>query len=92
MKRTMKKIEHIMSDAYLCAADLFEADAKRVLRRYPDRYSRLVMAVGWGPTLFDKNDDLVRDVDRQPKPVVELIAAAVAFYDRFGGDNRQINV
>ena len=52
-RRAQDRIDRIMSDAFEQAAQVLDAEWQKLLRARPDRYSRFVLAVGWGPMLFD---------------------------------------
>ncbi len=84
-------IDRIMGDAFTRAADVLEAEFRKLLDAHPDRYSRFVLAVGWGPTLFDANGKIVETY--QPNCCARarrLLTYSYEFYDRFGADNRQV--
>jgi hypothetical protein len=85
------EIADIMDTAFDRAATVLGKEVSRFLQANRDKYSRFVLAVGWGPTLFDINDHVVQegpDLDRDPV-AKRLMHYATDFYDRYGADNRQ---
>lgn len=84
-----KEVDHIMGEAFSRAAQVLEREAKKLLRAQSSNYSRFVLAVGWGPTMFDANGKIVREyaMDQHGQTFMQF---ADDFYDRFGADNRQV--
>lgn len=91
-KRAQDRIDRIMSDAFDQAAQVLDAEWQKLLRARPDRYSFFVLAVGWGPTLFDVSGKTVEahEKHRCCAKAKQLLDYSVDFYDRFGGDNRKV--
>lgn len=89
MKKVDREIERIMSDAFDKAASVLEREIRRFLKASRGRYSRFVLAVGWGPSLFAADGSLVKDWQLKGR-ARETIDLANRFYDRYGADNRQI--
>ncbi|WP_424140268.1 hypothetical protein [Roseomonas chloroacetimidivorans] len=95
--RAQHRIERIMSDAFEQAAQVLEEEVRKMLRARPDRYSRFVLAVGWGPTLFDRDGKVVDQntgTNDGKRPICararKLLDFADEFYDRYGADNREV--
>jgi hypothetical protein len=88
-KRAQNKIDRIMSDAFDAAATVLEVEFRKLLDAKPERYSRFVLAVGWGPILFDQNGIGLNEEDCCAWGA-RLMKYAVEFYDRHGADNRQV--
>lgn len=89
MNRTERAIDKIMSEAFLNAAVLLEREIVKLFRVYPGRYSRFILAVGWGPTLFDSSGNVVKS-HTLPRKGRDIMALADRFYDRYGADNREV--
>lgn len=84
------EIDTIMSNAFEKAARILDAEVSKLLKAYPTRFSRFVLAVGWGPSLFGSDGRLVKDVqlNTRARKVMDL---ANHFYDSYGADNREID-
>jgi hypothetical protein len=88
-KRAQSRIESIMGEAFDRAATILEAEFRKLLDAKPERYSRFVLAVGWGPTLFDASGKIIEG-ERCCAWGRRLLIYSGEFYDRYGADNRQV--
>lgn len=89
MSRAERAIERIMSEALKQAASVLDAEVSKFLRANRTRYSRFVLAVGWGPTLFAADGKIVEEWRLKGRSL-EMMQFAARFYDAYGADNRQI--
>ena len=90
-KRAQDRIERIMGDAFEQAAQVLDAEWRKPLQAKPERYSRFVLAVVWGPTLFDASGQIIKEHEDKCCPrAKQMLAYSDKFYDKFGADNRQV--
>jgi len=90
-KRAQDRIDRIMGEAFDKAATVLEVEFRKLLDAKPNCYSRFVLAVGWGPSLFDVNGKIVDESDANCCAYARrLLEYAGDFYDRYGADNREV--
>lgn len=88
-KNAKQRIDAILEEAHEEIGAVLDDEARKLLEAEPTRYRKFVLAVGWGPMLFDTNGRTA-EPEAMSKRARAFMKLADHVFETCGGDNRQV--